>query len=254
MTVNAIDGKLFSALTKIDGVNLSSISAILGQTKASSGPVNPVTSGLQIEYYGGSLTGGNGAAISTWADISGNARDATQGTGSNQPTVVDPGLNGHPVALFDGSNDNLQYTNLTAPTALTYFAVMKCTGSGAHTLIAYNFLGDTAQWRIRTAKNELAKSGVASIGLGSTVLSTATFYTIAVTYSSPNAAFYLNGAADGTASSAQTFTNPLNALGRNYNGEYFQGSIAHAMYYNRVLNGTEITDVFNYLRTLWATW
>jgi hypothetical protein len=64
--------------------------------------------------------------VSTWTDISGNAKNYTQGTGANQPSYSTTTLNGFPVLTFDGSNDSLSAT-LALPlagTTPTYLAMV----------------------------------------------------------------------------------------------------------------------------------
>lgn len=58
----------------------------------------------------------NDDPVATWEDESGNNDDATQGTGANQPTYKTNIVNGLPVVRFDGGNDYLQTTSLTAQT------------------------------------------------------------------------------------------------------------------------------------------
>ena len=47
--------------------------------------------------------------VSEWNDKSGNARNATQAIGANQPLVIANAFNGLQVIRFDGSNDTLTY-------------------------------------------------------------------------------------------------------------------------------------------------
>lgn len=77
MTVNAIDGKLFTGVSAIDGKTLSGLSAILGQTKAASGPLPTDLSGLQLWLTVSSLSQADDSQITTWNDSSGNGRNAT---------------------------------------------------------------------------------------------------------------------------------------------------------------------------------
>lgn len=47
----------------------------------------------------------NGSTVSQWNDKSGNGRNATQTTATNQPTYSATGINSKPSLNFDGSND-----------------------------------------------------------------------------------------------------------------------------------------------------
>jgi len=46
----------------------------------------------------------NGSTVSQWNDKSGNARNVSQATAANQPTLTASGLNGKPVVTFDGAD------------------------------------------------------------------------------------------------------------------------------------------------------
>jgi hypothetical protein len=53
----------------------------------------------------------SGGAITTWADKSGNGRNASQSTSDNRPTYSATGFNGKPGAVFNGSSQVLEITN-----------------------------------------------------------------------------------------------------------------------------------------------
>lgn len=59
---------------------------------------------LSAEHVPGATPGG---AVSTWADRSGNANDASQATSGLRPTLLTNQLNGRPVLRFDGLGDYL---------------------------------------------------------------------------------------------------------------------------------------------------
>ena len=61
--------------------------------------------------------------VATWADQSGNARDATEAT--NQPLWVANQANGNPIVRFDGTNDRLNTASYSLAQPLTMFVVCK---------------------------------------------------------------------------------------------------------------------------------
>jgi hypothetical protein len=76
---------------------------------------------------------GNGF-VTTWYDQSGNGRNATQSTATNQPQIVSSGVvnkvNSKPSLLFDGSNDSLSAAAFTASlTNFTQFLAVKGTNT-----------------------------------------------------------------------------------------------------------------------------
>ena len=78
----------------------------------------------------------DGGAVSTWADRSGNARDASQGTSGNRPTyrATVAALNSKPAVEFDGSNDFLRTSSWTAisqPISVVAILSILATGSGS---------------------------------------------------------------------------------------------------------------------------
>ena len=56
-------------------------------------------------------------AVSSWDDLSGNGRHATQTTAASRPTVDATGINGRPALLFDGMNDYLNSVIFRSGTA-----------------------------------------------------------------------------------------------------------------------------------------
>lgn len=221
------------------------------------------SNGLQFDHIGSSLSGSDGSDISFWSDSSPSGNNLTNSESTKSPIVKTAFLNGLPVSQF-GTKGTAEYLLLDSDVSLqtfTFIAVMRCTldtsstprtliGLGASTRGGASSGGP--QIRIYQNKINLLRQGVADIGSSSTTLSTSNFYTIAVTYSSPNAAFYLNGSADGTASSAQTFTLPFRTIGVGNGGENFVGYIGEPKLWDRVLSGAELTAEFDALRTRWG--
>ena len=63
-------------------------------------------------------------SISTWRDVSGKGRDATQGTGTKQPTYKTNQLNGQPICDFDGG-DGLATASYSFPVVQTSTVLFK---------------------------------------------------------------------------------------------------------------------------------
>lgn len=89
-----------------------------------------------------------------------------------------------------------------------------------------------------------------------TTLSTGVWYHLVVTADASAAAFtalkiYVDGSEVGTYSSAGTFngvngSSQTNYLGNNYNDNYpYNGKIQQAIFFNRVLTSTEVSDLYN---------
>ncbi len=71
------------------------------------------------------ITGLNdGDPVGTWSDLSGNSRDATQGTGAAKPLYKVNVISGKPVVRFDGVDDVLTFTT-TNITDYSLFVVVK---------------------------------------------------------------------------------------------------------------------------------
>jgi hypothetical protein len=90
--------------------------------------LQPVT-GMSVWYDASdatTFTYSSSNIISQWSDKSGNSRNATQATTSQQPTRQTNVINGLPVVRFDGSNDYLEFTNiLSGDTTFTVFWVLR---------------------------------------------------------------------------------------------------------------------------------
>jgi hypothetical protein len=74
-----------------------------------------------------SFVGANSGFVTTWYDQSGSGRHATQATAGSQPRIVNAGAveteGGKPAIVFDGTDDHLSNTTLTAsPTQTVFYA------------------------------------------------------------------------------------------------------------------------------------
>jgi hypothetical protein len=213
----------------------------------------------EVEFDGPSLLGADNSSISQWDDTSGNARHATQGDGSLQPTVQTNELNSLQIARFVPV-DHLNWSGNAASDIFTVIAVLKQTGGSASTraiISAASGLGegDIPTIWLSSNKIELVRTDIAILATSTTSLSTTSFYTIGVTYNGTTGAyaFYLNGSADGSGTAGTaTFAHFSRIGARNGNQSSFDGDIAYVGLWNSVLSGGELTTRFDDLRTVWA--
>ena len=96
---------------------------------------------------------GNGN-VSSWADKSGNAVTASQGTANNRPTPTAAALNGKQVLTFDGSNDLLSFSG-TARTDETVVVLLYANLPAAGQVKSGNYITNGSNHGLNvTVKND----------------------------------------------------------------------------------------------------
>jgi len=190
--------------------------------------------------------------ISLFGDQSGQANNASQATGANQPLWVDNQLNGKPIVRFDGSNDFMEFASgfLNNYSDITIFFVIKpILGSNAGILAPSNDAGIGLEVLAWTGYHELRINGAVKYKSG--LLKNNTFTISDFTYNSLNTNAYVNGISlVTTAGGAALNFNGVYALGRyaaSYGSFYSAFDVAEIMIYNRTLTSSEILNVQNYL-------
>ena len=198
------------------------------------------------------ISGNDGDAIATWYGKTTVTNNLTQTTEAQKPILKKNIINGHAVARFDGSDDNMVFgTALTAnPFHLFVVAKYNATGrvivsggGGALRVLLGLIAGDNAI--------SIIKSGAVVLGTSSNTLNNASFNLITLYYSNPNYGFRFNGVDAGTGSNAQTM-NPATHVSKSDYGEYWNGDIAELIVFNRALSGGEFTTVEDYLAGKYA--
>ncbi|NUM34581.1 MAG: hypothetical protein HUU50_08560 [Candidatus Brocadiae bacterium] len=196
----------------------------------------------------------SGGYVSTWADQSGNARNASQSDTSKRPVLVSNAINGLSAIRFDGSNDGLLTSAFQAfPNKRgSVFIVAKSVfdGTTGHMLGTYYSSGIT--WQFYHNQDTLLywDSVSADIIPQSIVNSEFKTYSI-VRNSNTNINFYQNGTLKTNFEIAdnQPEVKPLN-IGSNVNHtnlEAFNGDIAEILIYGTSLSESERASVEQYL-------
>jgi hypothetical protein len=94
-----------------------------------------ITTALWLDAADASTVTTVSGAVSQWNDKSGNSRNATQATAGSRPALTTAGQNGRNVITFDGSNDFMEFSDLTLNDNNTFvFSVYNRTAAGTHSV------------------------------------------------------------------------------------------------------------------------
>lgn len=113
---------------------------------------------LSAEHVPGATPGG---AVSTWADRSGNANDASQATSGLRPTLLTNQLNGRPVLRFDGLGGYLATPSIaSAGDECTIGFVFRSRGNPLYPQVLLHLgddINDAGTWRVlRSGADDVA--------------------------------------------------------------------------------------------------
>lgn len=202
---------------------------------------DPATiSGLTARWRADQITGvSTGGNVASWPDMSINGYTATQGNTSIQPTWQPTALGGKPVVRCNASGQPLNAAAPTGGTTQTVIAVINPTAvTGTYTIRGSDSSGGL-QFRISNSTLGFVKESIADIGAGTTTLTAGVPVVVAGSYDSGTGAyaFYINGAAAGSGTNAQTLSAQPTRIGQNgaAAAENFSGDIAELLVYSRVL-------------------
>lgn len=217
------------------------------------------------------LTGLNdGAAVTTWADASGNTgRDATQATGAKQPTYKTGIQNGKPVVRFDGG-DCVQTPSVdfSGTSKLSIYVVASSSVSGVYQTLVE--LGSTVSgvtdafgiFKSSANVGEINIKGDVGTNVWTTTAGiTAMMYLSAVldkTLSSGEAAGWINGSGAGTQTSnsnnTNAFSNRILNIGARNNAATLPltGDIAEVLIFTAAHTTTQRQQVEAYLAAKWG--
>lgn len=123
--------------TKIIATATAGITGATTQTQTINWTATDVF-GLNLWLKADTLTLANAAVVPTWADRSGSANDASQGTNGARPTFKSNAVNGKPAVVFDGSSKFMTVANhasLNVTSGQSVFAVYKPTSAIAGSVL-----------------------------------------------------------------------------------------------------------------------
>lgn len=223
-------------------------------------------------YNTGTTQATNGQTVATWADASGNARDATQATGADKPTFQTNVVNSKPVIRFPFGGTSFMGTASGSYSVQSYFVVFAITNSGAD-----SYMGIVTT-RVSPNANKVGPSD-SNLGYGTGISSQNTIVNVdssagggngATTYiavdgvSLSTSAFDDFNSGGGVACSQTAFHYVTNVdtnqspsgtkifcIGADAFGasRYLVGDIAEIIIYDTNISGTNRSNVENYLKT-----
>jgi GTP cyclohydrolase III len=216
----------------------------------------------------GGAGNGFGGTVGTWQDKSGLNNHVTQGTAANRPTYNVTTLNGNPVLGFDGINDALFRLDTSASldltgNGLTILAVTRASNVAGAPMI----LNKENSYELATQGSkiqgavETGSPGVWQWG-GTTAIDTA-WHMVEFQHANTLWNFFKDGTLTESIAPAGAQTGNITQSGGNFSigarggppvptGQFFGGSMAEVLLYNRTLTSDEMQDVENYLANKWG--
>lgn len=195
----------------------------------------------------------DGAAVSSWTDLSSGGHTATQATGANQPLYKTSVLSSQPGVRFDGVNDELRLAGVDIqPATATIFIVASKPAVGSGTW----FILRLGTYAIEARSAALDNWGIyvgADVSAGAAIGTSPTRLTT-VYRSTTDIDFLTNGSRVTQTSGASTATlQSPGSVGSNGGGFYSQVDIGEVLVFTRVLNTAERGQVESYLQRKWGT-
>ena len=196
--------------------------------------------GLQIFYDARRLAGFNdGDAVATVSDLSGNSRDATQGTASKRPLYKTNVYGSDPALLFDGVDDALGLTNYLPGNNYTMVAVFSGT-------VIFP-VGGSANFWFYSSPGMLVFS---HLGYYNVTVGALTSKTVMVLRSNAGTVTFRKNAVDQTLGSLTAFaqTPSIDGVGFANVSAYHNGHIGAVLLWNTALTDAQIVQVEGYLQ------
>ena len=213
---------------------------------------NPLTLTPTHWFRANDLVGADASAVATWTDLSGNAYNATQATGANQPTLRTSVLGGKSVVRFDGANDFVRTaSNGTFSQPSTFVVVAKLNGTGTQ-----KFIIDGMNANRHALFREATDRWYAFAGTVYDFAASDNAWNIfVITFNGASSKVWLNGGASFNGSTgAQTYAG-VTIGAQSSDNSPMDGDVAEVLAANSALSLTQINDYGNSLATFYGlTW
>jgi len=197
---------------------------------------------------------GDGDDVGTWTDFSGVNNHAVQATAANKPHYKTGIINGLPVLRFDGTQNDMVMTGMTAGSNTTFFFVIQPDGTSPVGIFdsapgqsdkLCNYGAGDFQWH---------NAPVVALALANTNAIILTF--LCTLNPSRQIVYYKNGVYIGTytnaSTNAMTWVNPrigsINSGGQGW----YDGDIAEIIVYRTALSAANLELVHYYLKNRYA--
>lgn len=217
-------------------------------TSASSQWTPASLSGLQLWYDMSTLSGSNGAPVGSLTDLSGNGRNASQGTLAKQPTLATAAQNGRNGLRGDGVDDNIS-VSLTVARPYTVVLVYRVASNTGRTLSGVS-VGGADNWLLGS-HNLGSRWYFATVAVGSAGGSTGTGYSLVALGSASASSYYSSGTLVASSAATGTWGSTLVLLGAG-SSEYANATIFEVFVVNRELSSTERASVDAYVLNKWG--
>jgi len=202
-----------------------------------------------------------GGAVSQWADLSGNANHATQGTAGNRPTTGTRTLNGLNVLDFDGTNDGLVLPSGLYSIPNGNYTVFVVNASDAtNTASRQTITGESAAFIVNfgvqygpiASPNFLGYGG--GTAAGGTVARDTVGHIFAISKGVATNLYFDGGSEFSTVAANTTAINMTIGYSPSY-GDFWDGTFAEILIYDTDLSASDKNLVGNYLADKWGvTW
>jgi hypothetical protein len=199
------------------------------------------------------------SAVSQWNDLSGGGFNLTQATATNRPAYGSRFINGFVVPDFDGVDNRMDSTlSYTGGNNWSFFCVGETDSNSAFHAILASQSGNGRQVAIEsTSQLKLMVEAAANATYDNHLIRVGVPFAFGVSYqnlASDEQSFKMGtGRFQTKAGTTMNFTTGNLRVGSRSNGtNWYNGSLAELIFYNRTLSQTEMETNVDYLNAKWG--